>query len=606
MATGLLLLVVTGHTLAAPCRDTDARIRVNQAGFLTDGPKLAIMATADTQPVDWRLEDRSGEIRLSGLSEPFGDDPPSGEHLHRIDFGAYDEDAAVLRVVTDCAVSDDFSIARDALRTLKFDALAFFYHQRSGVRIRPAFAGGRAWARRAGHRPDRATCRHGADGHGNRWPGCDYVLDVTGGWYDAGDQGKYVVSGAVSVWTLVNIEERRRLTDDRDPFADGSHLIPEAGNDVSDLLDEARYELEFLLRMQVPEGTRARVPLDVKRAGPNLDFSEIDASGMVHHKVGDERWTPLPTPPHRDRERRLLGAVSTAATLDLAAVAAQCARVWRAIDAEFSARCLRAAERAWTAAARNPAVYFVADFPGSGLYADSDLSGETFWAAAELFATTGESVYAEALHASPHFRGRLTAQPSWSRTEHFGAISLALLPTALQAEERETQRRRLVAAANRHLRERSASGYAIPFSGTSYRWGSNGVLLNRAMLLGIAHEVTGEPRYRDGVVDVVDYLLGRNPLAYSYVSGYGKRSPLQLHHRFWAAAVDPDLPGPPPGALAAGPNSTAAFDETGTPPAEPTCAPQACWRDDIHAFSVNEVAINWNAPLVWAAAFLSP
>src|SRR3546814_15211743 len=87
---------------------------------------------------------------------------------------------------------------------------------------------------------------------------------------------------------------------------------------------------------------------------------------MAFHKVADEHWTALPMPPQDDPERRVLFPPSTAATLNLAATAAQCARIWRGIDPAFSARCLDAAKRAFTAAEAPPDVYPVANFPGSG------------------------------------------------------------------------------------------------------------------------------------------------------------------------------------------------------------------------------------------------
>ena len=134
---------------------------------------------------------------------------------------------------------------------------------------------------------------------------CGYTLDVRGGWYDAGDHGKYVVNGGIAAWQLLNSYERaeqRSVTPTA--FGDGTLAIPEKANGVPDLLDEARWEVEFLLKMQAPDG-------------------------MAHHKIHDENWTGLPTRPELDDQPRRLSATSTAATLNLAAVAAQAARLWR-------------------------------------------------------------------------------------------------------------------------------------------------------------------------------------------------------------------------------------------------------------------------------------
>src|SRR5690606_34317226 len=123
---------------------------------------------------------------------------------------------------------------------------------------------------------------------------------------------KYIVNGGITLWTLLNAHEYQWRRG-KAPFADGSLKIPEAGNGVSDLLDEARYEIEFFFRMQVPEGTRMKLPVGAPPpftgppppgTGPrplDLPFVDLDVGGMVHHKVGDRNWTKLPTWPHEDK-----------------------------------------------------------------------------------------------------------------------------------------------------------------------------------------------------------------------------------------------------------------------------------------------------------------
>ena len=221
--------------------------------------------------------------------------------------------------------SPPFRIAVDLFAPLTIDAMAYFYHNRSGTPIESKFVGDQ-WARPAGHTSDsQVTCYKGKDADGNTWPGCDYTLDVAGGWYDAGDFGKYVVNGGISVWTLLNLYEKFPGA-----FPDGSLAMPENENGISDLLDEARWEMEFLLSMQVPQGQ----PL----------------AGMVHHKIHDESWAPIPMLPptevENDNENKLDGTgrylfpPSTAASLNLAATAAVSARIWEEIDPVFSQQCL--------------------------------------------------------------------------------------------------------------------------------------------------------------------------------------------------------------------------------------------------------------------------
>jgi endoglucanase len=182
---------------------------------------------------------------------------------------------------------------------------------------------------------------------------CDYSLDVRGGWYDAGDHGKYVVNGGISVYQLMSEFERTKVaaSAQADKLGDNTLAIPESGNGVPDVLDEARWELEFLLSMQVP----ADKPL----------------AGMVHHKIHDENWTGLPLLPSNDPQKRELHAPSTAATLNLAAVAAQAARIFAPYDKAFAARAKAAAVTAYAAALAHPAMFALAsDGTGGGSYDD--------------------------------------------------------------------------------------------------------------------------------------------------------------------------------------------------------------------------------------------
>jgi endoglucanase len=597
----LLSAAAFAASTQAAAAPAPSSVRLNQVGILLDGPKRAVVSNGARQPLPWSLIDPSGRMVASGRTTVFGQDRWSGEHVHQVDFSRVRQPGRALALRVGEAASRPFDISASPYGRLPYDALAYFYHNRAGTPIEARFVG-EGLARPAGHPDERATCVEGADSKGNVWRGCSYTLEVSGGWYDAGDHGKYVVNAGISLWTLLNLHERLAASGSK-LFADGTAAIPERGNRISDLLDEARWQMDFLLKMQVPDGTRLRVPVGAKQTLPGLTFSEIDASGMAHHKLADEKWTALPTRPDRDQEKRQLFPPTTAATLNLAANAAQCARVWRTTDPAYADRCLQAAERAWTAAIRNPEVYALADFTGSGAYGDDELGDELYWAAAELFATTGRAPYRAALQRSPHFR-KIGAEPGWGSVAPLGTITLMTSPPdQLPKAELLRVRSAIRAAADRFLAERDRTGYLVPHAGNTV-WGSNSNLLNRAMILALAHELTGDDRYRSGVVDAMDYILGRNPLDRSYVTGYGARPMMNPHHRFWANSLDPRFPSPPPGALSGGPNNTAMTDEVAAT-LKGKCAAQTCWLDDARAYSLNEVAINWNAPLLWVSAWLA-
>ncbi|MGW4650516.1 glycoside hydrolase family 9 protein [Kitasatospora sp. NPDC004289] len=579
LVTGLALLAPGTATLAAHAAEPAASVRVNQLGYLPDGPKRATVVSAATTPLPWQLRDSAGRTVASGTTTVRGADRASGESLHTADFSSYSGTGTGYTLVVDGQAGHPFDLSPALYDGLRSDSLAFFHHQRSGIAIDASVVGS-AYARPAGHlgvAPNKGDtsvpCQSGV---------CDYRQDVRGGWYDAGDQGKYVVNGGIATWQLVNSFERARRSGTEAALGDSTLKVPERGNGVPDVLDEARWELDFLLRMQVPEGR--------------------PQAGMAFHKVHDAQWTALPTRPELDSEQRELHRPSTAATLNLAATAAQAARVYAPYDAAFAARALTAAKRAWSAAQANPAVYAPAtDSTGGGAYDDASLSDEFYWAAAELLATTGESQYRDAVVNSP-----VQAAPAtpfwWGDTGTLGRITLATVPgVALPAAELAKVRASLTTVADAQLTTQNGQGYAVPLAPDGYVWGSNSAVAGNGALMAVAYELTGQQRYRAGALESLDYLLGRNALDLSYVTGYGERAVENQHHRFWAHQYDASLPHPPAGSFAGGPN--AGLQDPVAQAKLAGCAPAKCYVDDIGSYSTNEVAINWNAALAWLVSF---
>jgi endoglucanase len=562
------------------------KIRVNQLGYIPNLPKVATVKSTSATALEWRLANDSGLTLAVGRTKVFGEDRDAGELVHQIDFSNYRQPGNHLRLRVGDDQSDAFDIRMDIYRKLKYDAFAFFYQQRSGIDIVMPYAGSAKLSHRAGHLSDKnVACAPSMN--------CKYTLDVAGGWYDAGDHGKYVVNGGISVWTLLNWYERTKaLGTSINDFGDGKFAIPENANRAPDLLDEVRWELEFLMKMQVPQGN--------------------ELAGMAHHKIHGENWTPIPTDPESDTTRRFLRPPSTAATLNLAAAAAQCSRVFKDVDVTFSAKCLASAERAWQAAELHPHVYAPADDrEGGGPYGDTDVTDEKYWAAAELFITTGASHYLKFVRQSAHYlkvpkqAGGGASSFSWSNVAACGTISLATVPSSLSRADVETARKNVASAAEYFLDASIRSGYRVPLPavGGRYPWGSNSFVLNNGVVLALAYDFTRKPVFLDGALDALDYLLGRNPMAQSYVTSFGTRSLRNPHHRFWACQADPQFPCPPPGIVSGGPNS-GVEDPAAKAAGLGGCAPQKCYFDDVESWSTNEVAINWNAPLAWLAAFM--
>jgi len=566
------------------------KVAVNQVGYFPYAAKLAAYATPGGTPVKWELLDGSGQVVASGDTFPFGQDPAAGENVHVIDFSSVTKAGKgySLRVGSD--TSYPFDIDTGLYSTLKYDALHYFYHNRSGIEIKLPYAGEQKWERPAGHlTSDKAVaCAPDAP--------CDYKLDVTGGWYDAGDHGKYVVNGGISAWTLVNLYERTKYKGSSiGDFADGKLNIPENRNRVPDLLDEVRWQLEWMMKMQVPDGK--------------------PKAGMAHHKIHDSNWTALGIAPHEAEKKmqRFLRPPSTAATLNLAATSAMCGRVFKGVDDGLASRCLVAAEKAWNAAKANPAIFAVAaDTNGGGPYDDADVSDDFYWAAAELWITTQKDEYRNYVVSSPHHgkftmdAGGATSSMTWGQTAALGKMSMAIVPRGADTQTMNQMQLQISDAADAYLKMISETGYSVPFKGEpsgKYPWGSNSFVINNMIVLAVAGDLTNQRKYFDGVMNGMGYLLGRNPLAQSYVSGYGSNPLRHPHHRFWANQVDKRFPEAPPGCLSGGPNS-GLQDPYVQAAGLKGCMPQKCFIDHIEAWSANEITINWNSPLAWVTAYL--
>ncbi|HHV30437.1 glycoside hydrolase family 9 protein [Acetivibrio mesophilus] len=594
-------------------------VRVNQVGYLPQGKKVATVLCDSKQPVEWQLLNAAGVVVMEGVTEPKGLDKDSQDNVHWIDFSDFTTQGIGYRfelptVNTVTNYSHPFDIRDDIYTQMKYDALSFFYHKRSGIAIEMPYAGGEQWTRPAGHI---GIDPNTGDTSVPTWPQSDeyaglpqksYSKDVTGGWYDAGDHGKYVVNGGIAVWTLMNMYERAKINglDNWGPYKDGGMNIPEQNNGYPDILDEARWEIEFFKKMQVTE-----------KEDPSI-------AGMVHHKIHDFRWTALGMLPHEDSQERYLRPVSTAATLNFAATLAQSARLWEEFDPVFAADCLEKAEIAWQAALKNPEIY--AEYtpgsggPGGGPYNDDYTGDEFYWAACELYATTGKSEYKEYLMKSPHYlempammKGTneddgLWGCFTWGTTQGLGTITLALAENGLPATEIQKAKNNIMKAADAWLANIEDQGYRLPIKQAEderggYPWGSNSFLLNQMIVMAYARDFSSDSKYFDGILDSMSYLLGRNAMDQSYVTGYGERPLTNPHDRFWTPQTSSKWPAPPPGIISGGPNSRFE-DPTINAAVKKDTPPQKCFIDHTDSWSTNEITVNWNAPFSWITAYL--
>jgi endoglucanase len=555
--------------------DTGRRpdLRVNQLGYLPAGPKCAVWLAETDRPEPFRVRDSGGCEVFGGWTAPWPQrpEPSSGLAVHVLDFSAMRREGEGAVVEVCGGRSHPFTVAVDLHRPLVRDALAFFYLQRSGIAIDEGRAPG--YGRPAGHPADVAVEAWAGPDAARLYPGwsCPGRFDVCGGWYDAGDFGKYVTSGAMPVWQLLATVELLRRRGMRTAW-----WVEIEGL----LIEECRWQLDWLLRMQVPAGH------------PH--------AGLAFHRMHGTEWPPLPCWPHRDPTKRVLHRPSTAAALHLAAAAAHGARVIGDDDRAYARRLLDAAVTAYRAAEAEPRLYAPDDQGafGGGPYAHTHLAGDWAWAAAELWLATGDPAYLTAARrASPPDVFDLDGF-DWNQMGAAAALDLAL-----HGDEHSVAQ--VGAAAGRLLAVQAAQPWGQPYAPLDgWDWGSNGRVLNNLVVLAVAHELTGRRDHLAAAARGMDYLFGCNALGQSYVTGYGTDCARHQRTRHYAHELDPDFPPPPKGALAGGPTSK---EHPGWPtdPRLVGLPPQCRYLDEATSETTNDVCIRWNAPLVFMAACLA-
>jgi endoglucanase len=412
------------------------------------------------------------------------------------------------------------------------------------------------------------------------------TLDVTGGWHDAGDYGKYTVNSGISTATLMYMFERRNAV-----VSKINLKIPESGGKIPDVLAEAKYNLDWMLKMQA-------------------------RNGGAYHKVTPLKFPAMQKKAEDDADDQYIYEISTTATGNLAATAALGARLFKPYDEAYSSKCLAAAERAWKFLEAHPAIMPANGFKNpedtkTGNYGDGFDMDERLWAAVELFLATHEEAYhGYALKNYTSWKPTIGAPAYWWETN-----VLAMLAYVYSAGEYADQglldavKTDLVDYADILTDRIKDNGYRYLLDPKEYIWGSNSVALNEAINLLAAADMAGKTPsmnvpaekialYRQGAADALHYMLGRNPFNMSYVTGVGEKSHMNIHHRPSASDTIPD---PYPGLLVGGPNVKRNDDVIKALPFD--TKPARCYTDELYSYASNEIAINWNAPLAYVLAY---
>jgi endoglucanase len=544
-------------------------ITLNQVGFYPDAPKLAMVKGKRNDGGFFVVSTNLRDTFLRGALGPEKSSAYSATVTRAADFSALGKPGSYVLLVPGLGHSYVFRIAPAVHAEVAAASLKGFYFQRMSMPLLPRFAG--KWHRGTGH-PDTEVLVHPSAASAARPAG--FKISMPGGWYDAGDYNKYVVNSGITTATLLSA-----AADYQQYFAQQKLAIPESGNALPDVIDELLYNLRWMLLMQDPN------------------------DGGVYHKCTNASFDGMVMPGVTTAPRYVVQK-STAAALNLAAVAAQAARVLQPYAKQLPGlrdTCLQVARKAWAWSIQNPAVLYNQDSMNkqhkpevvTGAYGDRNLNDEWFWAATELLTTTGEATYLPIVRQ--HFNNNMSL-PSWNSVAALGLYTLAKatkLPTSAN-DLPATAKEKIIAFAEGMFpaMERSAFGTIMGQTVRDFAWGSSSVAANQGIALLHAFRFTGNKKYRDAAISNLDYLLGRNATGYSFLTGYGSKTPMHPHHR---PSVADGIVEPVPGLLSGGPNpgrqdkcTTYKFTE-----------PETAFTDDDCSYASNEIAINWNAPLVY-------
>lgn len=555
----------TQQEVTAKLSNVSETIRLNQLGYYPNGPKIAIV-TQGGGPKFTLLENNKA-VFTGSLIESVNP-ALNGRKTLIADFTSFTKPGRYV-ISVDGMVSSSFVIGPDVFKEIAAASVKAYYYNRASTPLPQKYAG--KWYRAGGH-PDRQVLVHPSAATIKRPVGT--VISSPGGWYDAGDYNKYVVNNGITIGTLLS------LCEDFPAYIKKTNLnIPESSNKAPDILDEILYDVRWMLTMQDPD------------------------DGGVYNKVTEASFDGFVMPWVTNAPRYVVQK-GTAATLDFAATMAQASRIVRNYPKDYPGladSCLAAAIKAWEWTAANPAVAYDQNKMNlqyspkitTGGYGDRNFKDELIWASTELYITTGQSKYDQ---SATFMTDKSMPLPTWGQVKLLGYYSLIRNSKNLKGgmvPVIDMLKSRVTSMADSLIEGTDNRAYRTVFgkSPRNFNWGSNSGAGNQGIVLIQAYLITKDRKYLNYALTNLDYLLGRNGTGYSYVTGFGHKTPMHPHHRLSGADGVSD---PIPGMLVGGPNPQ---QQDGVKLA--SRIPDEAYIDDQESYATNEIAINWNAPLAY-------
>lgn len=472
--------------------------KVDQVGYEPSWKKRTVITTPHASPRDtFHVVDAQGARRFSGVWQGvLNDSATSGELVVYGDFGAFTEEGT-WRIETNGVRSAPFAIRKGVYADLYKNALRCFSTIRCGAAVHDERVG---IAHPVCHRQD--TLRSDTSLTG----------DFHGGWHNAGDFGKWVHEASISVASFLWLVELDRIRSGRELSSNSA------------LLDEARWGLEWILRMQRSDGSF---------------YHKVDAEpefswGKTPDQDPLPRWASL--------QAKNAKEASSVDAGDACAVLSQGARVFAAVDTAFSRRMLDASDRAfaWLSTHRGVGQADV-------YYTDKDSRQEEFWARAEWARRKGDSTFQR--EVMQEMTSLKIGPVSWFTPELFGVMSLAV-SKEVRADLSAVANTLVHSVANPHSAYARTSAYGSPLQSTEFWWGSNETALFRAQAMVFAEVLRPNDGHGEGALQVLHHVLGVNALDTSFVAGSGQKAVRRPYH--WSTFA---YGSPMPGWVTGGPNN---------------------------------------------------
>ncbi|WP_184550749.1 glycoside hydrolase family 9 protein [Mucilaginibacter sp. FT3.2] len=568
--TGICLLLTVVYSASAQTNDALSNpIRLNQIGFYPGATKKAVVLSGDSRSFTIQTSNRS--VVYTGKLIPSVNSSFAGKTTYIADFTTFNKPGQYLLNVAGLGNSYPFTIQNNVHQKVAAGVVKAYYFMRASTPLRARYAG--KWNRAEGH-PDDKVLIHPSAASDKRPAGT--IISSPGGWYDAGDYNKYVVNSGISTCTLLSLYQ------DFPAYMNTVKLnIPESGNGLPDILNEVLWNLRWMLTMQDPN------------------------DGGVYHKLTNAAFDKFEMP-DKDATPRYVVQKGTAATLDFAAVMAQAATIFKQFPKQtpgLADSCIAAAKNAWSWAVKNPNVAYrqeennIKFTPAitTGGYGDNNFTDEFIWAASAMFTATQDAAYINNINLLPDDKMPV---PTWSQVKLLGYYALINDTHAADLKaikELPEIKKRLLNTADGLIKgvEDNAYQTSMTLSARHFGWGSNSDAANEGVLLLQAYRLSHDKKYLDNALADLDYLLGRNATGYSYVTGFGSKTPMHPHHR---PSASDGVVDPIPGLLVGGPNPGM---QDGIK--VPSRVPDEAYIDDTRAYAANEITINWNAPIAYLA-----